>query len=509
MAGELTRCAEQVISGAVTFPNTWGRVFDIVGELDGASVDPWVFTAWLSLSKLHQGECLAGWPDLLAAMSQIASVPKPGTLEEWGTCEKRRFSDVHASASYFGHPREVIGAAERLSRLRANLALGGYLGSLSKHLQRDSLGDPFVALDSLSATFHKHHRRSSRVELGNAAERAERALQATRPAAIPTGFAALDDIACGVDIGELTLIGARTGGGKSTLLAAIARNQIFPESGRHGADMIERAQAASAPGPHVLVVSCENSTDMFFQRLACDMLDIPGSDMRRSTRGALDKNDTNPATLGKSEFLEALRQHKRLTVIDESDTRDVEISTIRAAIEAWADDAEADDPDAAKLVLIDYFQRIDPGQADAKEPRYRQVELIAKSLKGIARTRQLAVVLAVQLNDTPGNAEPRRDSTRDSRGGNSEAANVWLLHSWTGEQRERLAASGKSSSVLDCMSLLSDKGRSTGEGWRVMLTFEGEHYRIIDAPDDTNHLLDPNQLKIATPKAPRSPKSGR
>jgi hypothetical protein len=93
--------------------------------------------------------------------------------------------------------------------------------------------------------------------------------------------------------------------------------------------------------------------------------------------------------------------------------------------------------------------------------------------------------LAAQVNDTFDNGEPERGGIRDSRGGNNEAGNIWLMHTWSKAQRARIEESyeGHEARIrAQCVTLFSDKARSSAGGWRAIFNFDGAHHRLTDAP---------------------------
>jgi hypothetical protein len=160
--------------------------------------------------------------------------------------------------------------------------------------------------------------------------------------------------------------------------------------------------------------------------------------------------------------------------------------------------------------LVDYWQRTNPDEDQLREHRSRQLELAAKQLKTIVRKKPCALVLAAQANDdhTGENSEPERNDMRDSKGGNNEAANLWLMHRWSNAQASRLRdllAPPEVAERLPCTTIFSDKARSAEAGWRAVLRFRGNYYRFTDAivpagqKYPTNWLADYTTLDLARP----------
>lgn len=488
---------DSVVAGLLVHPDCWERVAVIVGEPPGLLTDPWSFTMWTAFGEVVKAGVQ---PDpLVLREKMLALVGKTRCLAAWTATENLRLRDLVTSQALVTGPAVVVDAAERYANTQANTAIAAYLQSVAGQCAKDTLADPFARLDDLHDYVRKNYPRAARVALGNAADTAAVALDPTRAKQrmIPTGFTALDHaMGGGVETGQVTLLGGRTGGGKSKFLQAIARNQIFPDAAKPFDGKPTERLRVNDRRTHVLLILGENTKEMFHERLACDMLDIVSVDMRRDKQAALDSNETSFVKPSKSQYLTCLQSYERFTVLDEDDLPSLSIDAICATIEGWADAVLTVDPSAEMLVLVDYLQRIDPSQAQDRETRARQIELAAKQCKSVTRRRNLALILAVMLNDHPDNPEPRRGDIRDSRGGNNEAANIWLLHSFSGTQCKSLHAmtNNKQAKVWSArMSLLCDKARSVREGWRVLFDNDGDYHRITDGSDDGTHLVKPDQ----------------
>lgn len=484
----LAQQARSVIAGVLRYPNAWPRVSALVGDM----LDPkamrasrWVCTAWRALAEVVAANVPVDALVLREKMQALAQLGRPELLAEWATEDTLTLCEVVRDAELVTSEVVVVDAAERLVSTYAKHEFSRGLVSAQRELERDSLADPFAVLSNLQQQLTSTCRRPTRVPTDNAAEQTRAALAVSRAAILPTGFRWIDEAMGGQDLGEVTLLGARTGVGKSTFLQAQARNQIFPKSALPVRNVRERLEVSTKPDrPYILVVSCENLKRMFFERLACDMLDINATDLRRDRQAAIDHNNADPECVDTEDYLAALAQYGRLTVIDEDDLPNVSALAVTATIEGWVDSVTALDPEATMLVLLDYWQRTDPDDEHAHEQRSRQLELAAKRLKALVRNRRIALTLAAQVNDTFDNAEPERGGIRDSRGGNNEAGNIWLMHRWTNAQQARIRESyppGEARKRIECMSLFSDKSRSSAPGWRAIFTFDGAHYRITDA----------------------------
>lgn len=498
-----SRCNERerrLLSGVGAFPETWERVRDTLGHPDPG--DPFLTKVWVAFGQAHdKGER----PDLAAVYGQLEAHPRPLSEEDRDAWRK-----LAGGWSHFIDARSVTDEAERARRARMNEKVAPWFRDAAKVLEANPLIDAFELIEAARDDLQRSaYTRRLDVPIANVAEVTRRALEATNPATIPSGFGKLDSSVGGIPIGLLTLIGARSGRGKSIFLASLARNQIFVNARGPFDDPTKRVTPNEDPSrPYVLVVSCELTSEMFCERLACDMLDIHADDMRDRRTGAVDSDPY--ALMSAQDYYELLERHARFAVLGESDLGSMKITRVCSVIEAWADKVTATDPNATLLVMVDYLQRVDPTDEQSKAGRHREIELMAKSFATLAKRRQIAIVTAVQINDTPENGEPVRGDCRESKGANNEAGLIVVLHGWSGQQRAALtAALGADANQLRAMSMLCDKSRMGKDGWRAVLDIDGAHYRVSDAaPGTPNYLLDAETLQTANggkkAKRPRS-----
>jgi replicative DNA helicase len=176
--------------------------------------------------------------------------------------------------------------------------------------------------------------------------------------AVSTGYAELDRYGEFV-LSGLYVIGARTGEGKSTLIANFA----------------ERMQARGIPFG---VVSVEMTTAQMTVSIAGVR---SGVNRRRIFKN--DMGDDQRARVG--EALESLRTGWRITDTEGMTVEDIEAQAVR-----WAREHDI------KVLFVDHLQRVKA--TDSRQPRHLQVGHITWALKGLARRLNIVVVLAVQIN---------------------------------------------------------------------------------------------------------------
>jgi replicative DNA helicase len=195
---------------------------------------------------------------------------------------------------------------------------------------------------------------------------------------VPTGITDLDErLNGGLRHGQVTLVGAPTGGGKTTFVQQVA------------------AHAARTRGG-VILASPEQGVDELAEREI----------IRHARRSRLERNPwrrPGPArdacvaahALSASRLLE---ERLPIYVFDET-------GATMASIEAAAEQVEN-----LKLVVIDYAQEV--AEDDPRKPRHLQVADVARSSVALARKFRVPVLVASQVNvveTKSGRGGPRRD----------------------------------------------------------------------------------------------------
>jgi replicative DNA helicase len=208
-----------------------------------------------------------------------------------------------------------------------------------------------------------------------------------------TGFYDLDDFFC-FKPGQLVILAARPGTGKSALALNFAKN-------------------VSMFGP-VLFVTLEMSELELADRLLADVAETDG---RRMVNGTLGNEE-------RLKILEAtgyIRENYQL-IFDDSPSRNV------IQIAATARKTKRRYKGLA-LIVVDYLQLVEP--VDHRMPREQQVALISKRLKAIARELQCPVLCLSQLNrqiEQSSNNKPKLSHLRESGAIEQDADVVMFVH---------------------------------------------------------------------------------
>lgn len=208
---------------------------------------------------------------------------------------------------------------------------------------------------------------------------------------ISTGIPAVDELTGGLFPGEMTVIGARPGTGKTALTLQIAE---------HAAMMGHRA----------VFVSREMSDIQIGERI----LARHGVNMARSRIGRLREDDWTAAQA-------ALAESKYSNIL--IDNRSTTVAAIRTSCRRWRAKGGLD------LICIDYLQLV---HSDNNGTRNDQVAAISWACKELSIELNVPVLVLSQLNrelKNRENSEPQLTDLRDSGAVEQDADNVWLLYS--------------------------------------------------------------------------------
>ena len=255
--------------------------------------------------------------------------------------------------------------------------------------------------------------------------------QLTRPPAsvLGTGFARWDDVATPPGPGQLIVIAARPGMGKSAFAAQIAYGW-------------------AKAGKTVALFSLEMSAEDILTRLAKHLCfpRVPFNDVVADSLDALAK-------------LSALR----LFEVEQAKS----VSQIEATCRLLAAS-----PHGLGAVFIDYLQLVAPPTDLRRENREQQVAAMSRAFKLLARALGVPVFLLAQINrdSEKESRPPRLSDLRESGAIEQDADRVWFLHA------------PKDAETPDDIALLQAKCRNGPANVEAMLSFHRRWYRFATAP---------------------------
>ena len=238
----------------------------------------------------------------------------------------------------------------------------------------------------------------------------------------PTGFDALDVVlAGGFRSGELALLGARPGLGKTTLALQVARNLV-------------------AAKESVVYFSFELDHHSLLERLiVLEAAEIAGTfavrlpEVRAAFKASQSSNRTMAGRLtgteGGVEAVEALGEYSERLHLHSSSGADTHVEAMRATIGAIREDTNQN-----PFVIVDYLQKVPASalsagrrQADHLSENDRITEVV-EGLKDMALDLELPVLALVAV-DKSGLAAAKRTRLQDMRGSSALAheADVVLI----------------------------------------------------------------------------------
>jgi replicative DNA helicase len=199
---------------------------------------------------------------------------------------------------------------------------------------------------------------------------------------LPTGFRDLDGLTNGFQPGNLIVIAARPGIGKSSFAVNIARN-------------------VATAGEPVAIFSLEMSRWEIGMRLLCSEARVPWDRIRNKRVGP---NDWSAIVTAAGHLHEA-----PLSIVDSGN---VNIVDIRAKARRMRQGRKG-----LSMIIVDYLQLMGHPGTGSRRPDSRQQEIaeISRSLKLLAKELSIPVVAISQLNRNPESRADKRPQLSDLR----------------------------------------------------------------------------------------------
>jgi replicative DNA helicase len=258
----------------------------------------------------------------------------------------------------------------------------------------------------------------------------ELARRGERITGVPTGFERLDGKTAGLHDGELTIVAARPGMGKTSFVLNVAVNIASPKAIAHagpesGLDDLGAGEAREEPGLGVAVFSLEMPREQLASRMVCAEGRVEVGKMRQ---GFLQDKDWNNLTQAAS-FL------YRLPIwID--DTPSLNVLELRAKVrrlQAEFNRAGVDGGAARRigLVVVDYLQLMSGSEYTSS--REQEISEISRGLKRLAKELRVPVIALSQLNravETRGSKDkrPQLSDLRESGAIEQDADNIIFIY---------------------------------------------------------------------------------
>ena len=253
----------------------------------------------------------------------------------------------------------------------------------------------------------------------------ELARRGERITGVPTGFERLDAKTAGLHDGELTIVAARPGMGKTSFVLNVAVNVASPKTvSGGGVDDASSAEPREEPGVGVAVFSLEMPREQLASRMVCSEGRVDVGKMRQ---GFLQDRDWNSLTQAAS-FL------YRLPIwID--DTPSLGVLELRAKVRRLQAEYDRAKPEGGigqriGLVIVDYLQLMSGHQYTSS--REQEISEISRGLKRLSKELRVPVIALSQLNravETRGTKDkrPQLSDLRESGAIEQDADNIIFI----------------------------------------------------------------------------------
>ncbi len=374
---------------------------------------------------------------IFEACVELRSAGKPVDVVQVGTWLKDR--DRIAQVGGMGYLTEVLNAAPAVanvadygrtirekSRVRQliaacqRVAAEGYLdyGEAQAFIDGAEQAVYEIARTPESSTVEKliHVMKKAFRQLQDAAARGD---QITGMA---TGFTRYDKLTAGLHEGDLSIVAARPGMGKTSFVLNVAANVAQPRGRELASDPNQRWED---PGHGVVIFSLEMPREQLAHRMVCAEGRVDVSKVRQ---GYLQPNDWKKLTQAAA--------HLGSLPIWIDDSPSLSILELRAKVRRLQ--AEYDKPGEngktgrkVGLVVVDYLQLM-KGRENANS-REQEISEISRGLKGLAKELRLSVVALSQLNRavetrTEKHKRPQLSDLRESGAIEQDADNICFIY---------------------------------------------------------------------------------
>ncbi|MDR0847096.1 MAG: replicative DNA helicase [Lactobacillales bacterium] len=260
---------------------------------------------------------------------------------------------------------------------------------------------------------------------------------------LPTGFTELDKITAGLHPGQMIIVGARPGVGKTAFALNLAQN------------------AATKTGGSVAIFNMEMSAEDLVKRMLCAEGMIDATNMKT---GQLTPDEWEKLTF-------AMGQLSRTNIYID-DTAGLKITEMRSKCRKLAQETKD-----LKLIVIDYLQLLTP--ANARLDRQNQVSEMSREIKKLALELKVPIVTLTQLSRGVEQRQDKRPVLSDIResGSIEQDADVVTFLYRDDYYRPEEGAEEQMPQKEDIIEIIVEKNRSGARG-TVELIFKKEYNKF-------------------------------
>ena len=357
LSAEATADVVEVLQGGDFYRSANGRIFEVLRELyaRGEPVDQ---------------------------LSAVEALRRKGILDDvGGPLSIRDLADQVPTPASAAHYARIVAQAALLRRL-----IGAAADVMD--LAYGATEDPEAVADAAEQRIYEVARRDDRDEVATLRELIDTAMIELeqiqhREAAytgLPTGFRDLDELTSGLQPGNLVIVAARPGIGKSSLAINIAHN-------------------VAVSGRSVAVFSLEMSRHEVGMRMLCSAARVPWDRIRAKRVGP----DDWVRVVQAAETLHDAPLH----IVDSGN---VNIVDIRAKARRMRSSKQG-----LALIIVDYLQLMTSAAVRRPDNRQQEVAEISRSLKLLAKELGIPVLALSQLNRNPETRADKRPQLSDLR----------------------------------------------------------------------------------------------
>lgn len=231
---------------------------------------------------------------------------------------------------------------------------------------------------------------------------------------LQTGFHKLDEYTGGWKSGEMIVLAARPGQGKTALALTFAQHAL-----RERYD--EATDAWKKPGYSVGVFSLEMTNEQLMLRMLASQA---SEGLQRIRQGDLDDHSMQK--------LRMIAEDMKEWPLCLDDSSFLTINQLRGKARRMKQQYKID------LLVIDYLQLLRSESAQAKDNRQNEVAEISRGIKALAKELEIPIIILAQLNrrSEEAKAEPALHNLRESGAIEQDADVVLLLHRIDAEKDE-------------------------------------------------------------------------
>ena len=249
--------------------------------------------------------------------------------------------------------------------------------------------------------------KSAREELDNAIKLIENfQSRKGRMHGLHTGFHKLDEMTAGWKGGEMIVLAARPGMGKTALALTFAQHAL-----RERYD--EDTDAWRKPGHAVGMFSLEMTNEQLMLRM---LASHASEGLQRIRQGDLDDHSLQK--------LRMVAEDMKEWPFYLDDSSFLSINQLRGKARRMKDRFKIE------MLVIDYLQLLRSDSAQAKDNRQNEVAEISRGIKALAKELNIPIIILAQLNrkSEEGKSEPALHNLRESGAIEQDADVVMLLH---------------------------------------------------------------------------------